>query len=235
MLVFITELRFMDELKDYEKDKIAHPTRPLPRGLITVGQVRNLIIIFFSLLCLLSFLSAVIFNPLSGILLGIVTIWLFLMYKEFFIEEVLNKSPIFYAITHQIIIVPLILFLIAITNPEEVFSGKNYAFAALILSSFFTFEVGRKMDPNAHTILGTYLVHYKTTKTHILIVALASLGLIGGILLNHMLWVLIPFILILITQVRVLKNEKIFKDLEGIIALNLIYNMWFLAIAGWIR
>ena len=37
-LIFITELRFMDELKDYEKDKIAHPDRPLPRGLVTKGR-----------------------------------------------------------------------------------------------------------------------------------------------------------------------------------------------------
>ena len=26
---------FMDELRNYEKDKIAHPDRPLPRGLVT--------------------------------------------------------------------------------------------------------------------------------------------------------------------------------------------------------
>ena len=47
LLIFITELRFMDELKDYEKDKIAHPDRPLPRGLVTKGQVNFLIKLSF--------------------------------------------------------------------------------------------------------------------------------------------------------------------------------------------
>ena len=35
LLLFFAELRLMDELKDYEKDKIAHPGRPLPRGLVS--------------------------------------------------------------------------------------------------------------------------------------------------------------------------------------------------------
>src|SRR3569833_4369137 len=40
MLFFFT-LRLMDELKDYDKDVIAHPERPLPAGLLTREQARR--------------------------------------------------------------------------------------------------------------------------------------------------------------------------------------------------
>ena len=47
LMAFIIELRFMDELKDYEKDKIAHPDRPLPRGLVSKNKYLNLFILHF--------------------------------------------------------------------------------------------------------------------------------------------------------------------------------------------
>ncbi|NCA18046.1 MAG: hypothetical protein EBS90_13565, partial [Betaproteobacteria bacterium] len=40
ILLFFFELRLMDEWKDFEKDKVAHPARPLPRGLIQPREVR---------------------------------------------------------------------------------------------------------------------------------------------------------------------------------------------------
>ena len=37
--LFFAVLRIMDECKDYEKDRVAHPHRPLPRGLLAPEQV----------------------------------------------------------------------------------------------------------------------------------------------------------------------------------------------------
>jgi hypothetical protein len=60
------------------------------------------------------------------------------------------------------------------------------------------------------------------------------MSIIGAVLLNKLLWVLVPFLLIVATQMRVYFQEKKFKDLEGLIALNLIYNLWFLILARWL-
>jgi acyl-coenzyme A synthetase/AMP-(fatty) acid ligase len=234
LLIFITELRFMDELKDYEKDKVAHPTRPLPSGLVTTKQVNFLINATFALLVAWSAMSWYFFGKVTGACFSITTAWLFLMYKEFFIGEALSKSPIIYAITHQVIIVPVCLYVISVIEPDMVFTAQSFGYCLIVLSSFFTFEVGRKMDPNAHEILGTYLVHYKKVKTNLLITVLLSMSIIGAVLLNKLLWVLVPFLLIVATQVRVYFQEKKFKDLEGLIALNLIYNLWFLILARWL-
>lgn len=234
LVLFMTELRFMDELKDFEKDKVAHPDRPLPSGLITTKQVGQLINLGMALHILWCALGFIVFGKATGTLFSITTIWLYLMYKEFFVGEALAKSPLIYAITHQIIIVPICLFVISLLPGAELFGKTSIGLCLIVLSSFFSFEVGRKMDPHAHPILGTYLIHYKKMKTNILITVLLSLSLIGAVMLDKLLWVLIPFILIVLTQIRIAYQAEKFKDLEGLISLNLIYNIWFLAIAGWI-
>jgi acyl-coenzyme A synthetase/AMP-(fatty) acid ligase len=235
LLIFITELRFMDELKDYEKDKIAHPDRPLPRGLVTPKQVQSLIVIFFTFFLICAGLSYKLMSSDAGYLVLITAGWLFLMYKEFFIPKLINKSPIVYAISHQIIIVPIVFYLTTIVMYKAMVTVDTLGLTLIILSSFFTFEVGRKMDPNANPILGTYLVHYKKIKTNFLILALLLPSLLGAILINKFLWVAIPVLLIVITQIRIFINPDKFKDLEGIIALNLIYNMWFIYISEVIK
>lgn len=235
LLVFITELRFMDEIKDFEKDKIAHPDRPLPRGLVTVKQVQKLMIIFFGLFLLCGILSYYYINPTSGKLLFLTALWLFLMYKEFFIPKLINKSPIIYAISHQVIILPIVFYLTSIINYSLSFNPTNVGLALIVLSSFFTFEVGRKMDPKSDPILGTYLIHYGKIKTNLLILTLMLPGLLGGLFIGKFVWMAIPALLIFITQIRIFINQEKFKDLEGIIALNLIYNMWFILISEVIK
>ena len=235
LMAFIIELRFMDELKDYEKDKIAHPDRPLPRGLVTKKQVSQLIYVTFFVLTVCMGLSFVFYGTMAGGFLLATIFWMYMMYKEFFVGETLSKSPLVYAITHQVIIIPVCLFALSIAYPELVFSAKSLGFSLLILSSFFTFEVGRKMDPEAHPILGTYLLHYKKLNTNILITLLASIGVVGCHLLGIFWWGFIPFILTVLTQVRIWFQQDRFKDLEGMIALNLIYNMWVVAIAWWVN
>jgi len=234
LLIFITELRFMDELKDYEKDKIAHPDRPLPRGLVTTDQVNFLIKFTFGLFLACVGASYLFFNALSGHYLLLTAVWLWLMYKEFYVGQALAKSPLIYAITHQLIIIPLCLFVFSAFGLESI-TSEVMGFCLLVLSSFFTFEVGRKMDPTSDPILGTYLVHYGKIKTNILITVLAGIGVYGTVLLGKLWWWgLAPFLLTVVTQARIWFQTNRFKDLEGMIALNLIFNMWLMAIASWV-
>lgn len=235
LMAFIIELRFMDEIKDYEKDKVAHPDRPLPRGLVTPKQVMNLIYLTFFILTVCTGLSFVFYGTMAGGFLLTTLFWMVLMYKEFFMEKTLGKSPIIYAITHQVIIVPVCLFAISIPFSNLVFTHKSLGFCLLVLSSFFTFEVGRKMDPKSHPILGTYLIYYKKALTNLLITVLAAIGVLGCYYLDIFWWGFIPFILTVLTQVRIWFQQERFKDLEGMIALNLIYNMWVVAIAWWVN
>ena len=96
-------LRMMDEVKDFEKDKVAHPDRPLPRGLLKVDQVLGMIKFIYIFMVILS-IALIFFKSIqSGLCYLVITIWLGLMYKEFFIPKWLNERPLIYAISHQIL------------------------------------------------------------------------------------------------------------------------------------
>lgn len=230
LFAFVSELRFMDELKDVEKDVVANPDRPLPRGAISKEQVGSLIAITGVLLVAFAAASGAIFTPTSGILLAISVIWLYLMYKEFFVGDWLAAKPLLYAISHQIVIFPLCLFAVSLYNPEAALGMKSLAFGFLILSAFFSFEVGRKLDPEAHEILGTYLIAYGPKPVIAFLVVLQSIAMASAYALGIFWWVAVPAILIILSLPKLLSKPKKFKNLEGLISLNLIYIVWVLAI-----
>ena len=60
-------LRFMDEAKDIEKDKLGHPERPLPRGLVSLSAVTRGIYVMFTLLLAVS-IACFWLNTASGLL-----------------------------------------------------------------------------------------------------------------------------------------------------------------------
>ena len=79
----------------------------------------------------------VAFNVLAGLLSLFYTAYLWLMYKEFYIGERLSRHPLAYAISHQIIVVPICLFTVAIHTPELCFSPEAFAYSATVLGRFF--------------------------------------------------------------------------------------------------
>ncbi|MEX0798686.1 MAG: hypothetical protein WD025_04550 [Bacteriovoracaceae bacterium] len=234
LFTFVSELRFMDELKDVEKDIVANPDRPLPRGAIdrkTVGHIINI-----TGLVLVLFVAAAFsfFSSVSGALLAVSALWLFLMYKEFFIGDWLSSRPILYAISHQIVIFPLCLFALALFAPEAALNPEAFAFGGLVLSAFFSFEIGRKLDPNAHPVLKTYLVVSGARRVALYIVILQALAVFCGWYLGALWWIAAPSILIVLTLPKLFSRPEDFKKLEGLISLNLIYVIWALAIRGWV-
>lgn len=232
VLFFIAELRFMDEVKDYDKDILAHPTRPLPRGLIKAEELERVIHLMLFVMVTSSGALFLLGNSLAGAAYFVATVWLYLMYKEFFVGKKLADFPLVYAITHQIVILPIVVFLVALLGGDALYSTKTLGLAMIVLGSFFSYEVGRKLDPKSHNALQTYLSVYGTNKTLFLIIILSTLPLVGMFYLEALNWGIIPYLLVLITCIRLKLNPSIFKQLEGLIALNLIYNMWFLVLRG---
>lgn len=179
ILLFFICLRVMDEVKDYRKDVVAHPERPLPRGVLTVEEVRGKIGFIYALLWVLAFALGVRNVP-AGLSLACTNLWLWLMYKEFYVGESLARSPLLYACTHQIILLPVCSTAVAAAHPELGLSMPNFWYGLTVLGAFFGYEVGRKLDPHAHPALDTYLVRYGRGHTSFLLVALAVLASYGA-------------------------------------------------------
>jgi 4-hydroxybenzoate polyprenyltransferase len=230
LFTFIIELRLMDEYKDYEKDKIANPTRPLPRGLISLPECLGMIYLFLGALWIFALSAALLFNWKAGLFQALVNIWLYLMYKEFFVGKNLSNHPLTYATTHQIIIVPILFFIVALIDPTQIFSHITFGLSFILLGSFYTYEVGRKLNPNADKILKTYLVEYGPEKTVLILSFLVLLPLYGAFLLNSLLWELIPSIILYANLSLIILKPNNYKKVEGLIGLYLLYNMIWPAI-----
>lgn len=110
---FFLKLRIYDEIKDYQTDLIHNPTRPLPRGLITIKSAKRVLLVTFFIEGATLFYD----HHLSAIL---IPLWAYslLMYNEFFIGSWLSKKLTTYAITHTFIIFIYSLFIQEFLNIE---------------------------------------------------------------------------------------------------------------------
>jgi 4-hydroxybenzoate polyprenyltransferase len=179
MLFFFT-LRLMDELKDYDKDVIAHPERPLPRGLLSRDQARRGIGVSMGAMLALSALGAALFSPLCGGMYLLVSAYLWLMYKEFYIGQRLQQFPMVYAVTHQIINIPMVYFGISIFDAAVLGGDTAKAASLIVLGAFFCYEVCRKLDPDAHPLLKTYLAVYGRPRTILIVICAEAAAAYGA-------------------------------------------------------
>jgi 4-hydroxybenzoate polyprenyltransferase len=96
-------LRIADEFKDAEEDARFRPYRPVPRGLVTLRELRTLGIVVAGLQLAL---AAPLGWPLVG-LLAVTWTYFALMSEEFFARSWLKARPVVYLFSHMMIM-PLI-------------------------------------------------------------------------------------------------------------------------------
>ncbi len=141
-LLFFLHLRLADEHKDADEDALVRPHLPVPRGLVSLQELRYLgyitLLLQFVLLCLFP-----VVIPLAVAAYA----WQYLMLKEFFMPEFIKKHAWLYVGSHMLIL-PLV---------DLVSSGFDWAVAGhafplgfiwifgLSYSNGLVLEVGRKI------------------------------------------------------------------------------------------
>ena len=143
-LLFFLQLRIADEFKDAAEDARYRPYRPVPRGLVRLGELRAIawtaLAIQAALACWLD----------ASLLVLLIPVWfyLFLMRHEFFAARWLRARPLVYMATHMAI-VPLVDFYA--TACDWWVRGHAHPPAALSwfllvsLGNGFVIELGRKI------------------------------------------------------------------------------------------
>jgi 4-hydroxybenzoate polyprenyltransferase len=136
-------LRIADEFKDAEEDARYRPYRPVPRGLVTLKELRTIGIVVGALQLGLASLVGV---KLIGLL---VVTWIYfaLMSHEFFAREWLKARPVTYLFSHMLIM-PLIDWFA--TGCDWVRSGEGmpaglFWFLAASFCNGIVIEIGRKI------------------------------------------------------------------------------------------
>ncbi|MFZ4714636.1 MAG: UbiA family prenyltransferase [Bacteriovoracaceae bacterium] len=229
-LIFTTlmliQMRLGDEIKDFEKDKIIHPERPLPRGLLSIKEVTQALYAIFFLTLIVGTAIAFSISMIGGISLALTSLFAWLMYKEFFIGHALAKEPMTYALTHQVIVFPLYAW-VALTFDPTLFN--NTLFQGWLLASFgasFTFEICRKLDPNAHSLAATYAHHYGRPLTVFFVCLFLALAYYGSLTGGFLSWSGPILVLVFLSLLAFLAKPKLYKAVEGTSVLLSLIIMW---------
>jgi 4-hydroxybenzoate polyprenyltransferase len=234
IILFLVLLRLMDEVKDYDKDCIVYPQRPLPRGLIKIEECKKAIRINYVMMIFWNFLIYQVFSLYSGFLYSIVIGYSLLMYREFWISNFLKSKPFLYALSHQVVIFPLTYF--ALTScSENLPKEKSLLYTLIILVSFLNYEIGRKLKPNAHPALQTYLYVYGKSKVVFILIGCLILLAIGSSYFTFN-YISISFYLMGILGILIFYiNPKIYKFIEVITSVSLILHIWLPTIYSFLQ
>jgi len=142
-IFFFLLLRIFDEFKDAGEDARYRPYRPVPRGLVTLPELRNLGLI----LALLIFGANALLMPRMLPAIAVVLLYMALMTKEFFVRDRLKRHPLVYMISHMAVM-PMIDFyttgldwIVADVSPP---SGLKFFLAVTFLNGI-VIEIGRKI------------------------------------------------------------------------------------------
>lgn len=155
--LIILQLRILDEFKDFDEDARWRSYRPVPRGLISLAELRRLWLIAAAV----QVAAALVLD--SHLLAGLLLIWLYsaLMGVEFFIRDWLKAHPLTYMLSH-IVIAPMIAAYVAACH----WLARGMArpsLVSILATSYFAFcviEIGRKIRAREDEEVGveTYTV-----------------------------------------------------------------------------
>ncbi len=99
-LLFIVRLRVYDDVKDADADRVENPTRPIPRGLVSIREldVTGVVILL---------VEGALIASVGGLTFAcwaIAAAWSVLMRVEFFVSEWLDEHPATFAISHMVVL-----------------------------------------------------------------------------------------------------------------------------------
>jgi 4-hydroxybenzoate polyprenyltransferase len=172
-------MRLLDELKDLQIDRLGRPWRPLPRGLVSVSEVRTMA----RLALLFMTAGAAMLGPRAFAAYLLSAAFLILAGKDFFAASWLPPRPLLYALVHSPA-VPLLLFFTWAAQPAAVATPALGWLLMLGWATGLGMEIGRKIVAPAEErpFVETYSASLGRPRAVLLAAALlfvASMGLAG--------------------------------------------------------
>lgn len=135
------QLRVADEHKDEENDALYLPSRPVPRGLITLPQLSAVAI----LLALLQLTICAMAGPVVLLILLATWFYLYLMSNEFFCPVYLKARPVAYMVSHMFIMLFCDLLITSFDFSHGTFDWRLIYFFVASFFNGMVMELGRKI------------------------------------------------------------------------------------------
>lgn len=140
-LLLFAQLRIADEHKDHEDDRRWRPERPVPRGLVSLAELRTV----GGAAAVIQIVATALLDLRLTLVLLLVWAWMALMSVEFFAAAWLKARPIPYLISHMAVMPLIALFAVACGARGEVLIHPAVGvFLALAFVNGLILEVARK-------------------------------------------------------------------------------------------
>jgi hypothetical protein len=143
LLAAFFTLRVADEHKDAAADRVSRPELPVPRGLVTLAELRWTA----APLVLAAAALSVSVSPRLLLPIAAATAWLALMTREFLAPEWLRARPLPYLLSHMVIM-PLLLLAATAVDWMPAGGDPPPGLALFLAASYATglvLEIGRKI------------------------------------------------------------------------------------------
>jgi hypothetical protein len=142
-VIFLFQLRVCDEIKDAEDDRRYRPERPIPRGLVSL----NLIVVLGVAAVPVATLAAWALDLRLIWLVLLVWTWMALMTAEFGVPTWLRAHPLFYVVSHMLIMPLIDLFVTGCEWLPAAAAPPSALWLFLVLSFIngCVLEIGRKI------------------------------------------------------------------------------------------
>lgn len=135
-------LRICDEFKDAEEDRLHRPERPVPRGLVSLEELRSVAIG----IAVLQAAIVVLIASDAWWLLVVTSVWIGLMTLEFGVGAWLKQHSIVYLLSHMVAMPLIALLGMAIaTSIDVVQNPVAWHLAAIAFLCGIVLELGRKI------------------------------------------------------------------------------------------
>lgn len=175
LLVFL-HLRLMDEVKDADHDALHYPERPVPRGLITLREVRLLIAVLVAIEAALN--AALALSALAAYL--VVLAFTLLMYREFFVGAWLRANFLVYTLVHMPSLPLLAIYAYVLAAGPRAGIRPDPAFALFLVATYaigLALEVARKVHASDDEPVGvyTYTKHLGIVGASVLLIGLVAI------------------------------------------------------------
>ena len=229
-IVFVLALLcLMEDVKNLEKDRIAHSKRPLPKGVIKKSEAIFVIKAMEIILFIYGLILWMLLGYSAAMSYLVVAAYFWLLNKNFGIKDWLSRRPLVYGFLYHLIFIFLAVFAIEI-RPVPLLSSVVWSFALLLYGAFFCYDICSKLNPHAHPVLGTYIHFYGYHFVFNLAAICLAISAIGAIGLG-LAFILIPCELVVLAALSaVYFQPALFRLAQMVAGLSLVLHAWAVAL-----
>lgn len=168
IFLFLLRIRLWDDIKDFHYDSLHHCARPVQKGVLSLQTIQTASLF---VLCTELIIQLLLPTSVAAIFL-IIVIYSLLMYNNFFIKNLEDKSFLLWLLSHQMIFFLYIYYIFSI-GESQLLHINDTKILWMMISLFLPpliYEIGRKVKhrtshDGSHTN-DTYIYRWGETRSY---------------------------------------------------------------------